>query len=223
MPADFVPRREADLVQYGLNFKTRIGATPTVFSLTALQATQFGTLYDTFVSAFNIAKSDATNSRSATITKNAAKSAMIANLRLLAAIVQKAPTTTDTMRSDLGLTVPKIPSPPAEPGTPEKFKAELTALGALNLSWKCTNPTGGTMYQIFRAIDDGAVSYIGGAGGKKFVDQTVPTGAAKVTYQIQAQRSTAAGAWATFDVKFGMSPSGSAVQSVTQSAVKLAA
>ena len=223
MPADFIPRREAQLVQYGLNFKTRIAATPLVFSLTAAQATQFGTLYDTFVSAFNISQSDATNSKSATITKNTAKTAMISYLRVLAGIVQKAPTTTDTMRSDLGLTVPKVPSHPGNPGTPFKFKASLTATGALDLAWKCTSPTGGTVYQIYRKVDAGEPTYMGGSGTKKFVDAGVPAGASKVTYQIQGVRSSGVGAWASFDVQFGVAPSGPTIASTTQSTVKLAA
>ncbi|MFT3787469.1 MAG: hypothetical protein QM770_15090 [Tepidisphaeraceae bacterium] len=108
---DFVPRREADLVPYGLNFKTRITATPTVYGLTAAQATAFGTLYDAFVTAFNVTQSDATRTPSSIITKDAAKHSMIANLRLLAGIIQKYPGTTNTMRSDLGLTVPSVRAP----------------------------------------------------------------------------------------------------------------
>ena len=223
MPTDFIPRREAQLVPYGFNFKTRITASPLVFSLSAAQATQFGTLYDTFVSAFNIAQSDATNSQSATITKNIAKTAMISYLRTLAGIVQKAPTTSDTMRSDLGLNVPKTPSHPGNPGTPFKFKASLTATGALDLTWKCTNPTGGTVYQIFRKVDAGEPTYIGGSGNKKFTDGGVPAGTSKVTYQIQGVRSSGLGAWATFDVQFGMTPTGTMIESVKQSPVKIAA
>ncbi|MFT3785029.1 MAG: hypothetical protein QM770_02535 [Tepidisphaeraceae bacterium] len=224
MGTNFIPTREAQLVPYGLNFKTRITATPTVYSLTAAQATAFGTLYDSFVTAYNISQSDATNSKSATIAKNLAKKAMIANLRMLAGIVQKAPTTTDTMRSDLGLTVRKTPSYPGNPGTAYKFKAALTAEGALDLGWKCTNPTAGTMYQLFRKIGAADPVYIGGTGEKKFTDDTLPAGTANVTYLIQAVRSSGVGAWADFNVKIGVNGAGTTVAAVPHTdPVKIAA
>jgi hypothetical protein len=113
----FLPVREAELVTWSLNWKTRITATPTTFGLTAAQATAYGTLHDEFVEAYNACNSDATNSRSATITKRACKAALIAEARRLAAIVQAFPDTTDTMRSDLGLTVRDAePSPIPAPG-----------------------------------------------------------------------------------------------------------
>jgi hypothetical protein len=112
---DFLPTREAELVTWSQNFDTRITATPVAFGLTAAQATTYGGLHDAFVTAYNAATSDATNSRSARITKNDAKRALIENARLLAGIVQKFPGTTNTMRSDLGLTVKDAGPTPIPP------------------------------------------------------------------------------------------------------------
>src|SRR5215472_13730287 len=99
---NFLPAREAELVTWSTNFNTKITATPTTYGLTAAQATAYTALHNAFVTAFNAANSDATNSRSSVVTKNSAKSALIANARQLAGIVQRYPGTTNAMRSDLG-------------------------------------------------------------------------------------------------------------------------
>ncbi|MEZ0267772.1 MAG: hypothetical protein ACAI43_23825, partial [Phycisphaerae bacterium] len=111
---------------------------------------------------------------------------------------------------------PARPAPIGPPGTPTNFKATLDAVGSLTLRWKCAHPKGaqGTMYAIARRIDDHGAG-AGGAGGqggfvplgtvgaKSFVDATLPAGAARVTYEIRAVRSTATGSAAQFPVSIG--------------------
>jgi len=124
---------------------------------------------------------------------------------------------------------PATPSARPAPGKPTDLKVELDGNGALLLSWKCPNPSGapGTIYQIYRAIGAEVenFAYLGGAGSRKFTDSTVPAGATRLTYQIQAARSTAVGPWATFVVSFGTGAGGGmTVASVTLGAApKLAA
>jgi hypothetical protein len=103
------------------------------------------------------------------------------------------------------ISAPAKGSPIAPPGRPFGFKAELDAIGGLRLTWKCRNPRGsqGTIYQLWRRIDGGKLTYIGGTGRRRYVDATVPAGSAGVMYQIQAVRSTAKGDWATFNVVLG--------------------
>ena len=72
----------------------------------------------------------------------------------------------------------------------------LDARGALTLRWKCPNPPAqrGTIYQVWRRIGaEGAFTYLGELGKRKFVDATVPAGSPCVTYQIRGVRSTIAG------------------------------
>ncbi|MGH7214903.1 MAG: hypothetical protein ACREIT_09080, partial [Tepidisphaeraceae bacterium] len=111
----------------------------------------------------------------------------------------------DGVYSLASIPVPAKASPIAPPGKPSAFEAALDVTGALTLTWKCKNPRGsqGTIYQLWRKIDGGALTYIGGAGRRRFVDATVPAGSAGVVYQIQAVRSTAKGEWATFNVNLG--------------------
>lgn len=103
MSTPFPPSREAELVTWALNFGTKITATPTAFGLTAGQATTFGTLRTAFVNAYNVAQDEATRSPMNVELKNVAKRNLVANIRLLAGIVQRFPATTNAMRIDLGL------------------------------------------------------------------------------------------------------------------------
>lgn len=106
---------------------------------------------------------------------------------------------------------PARPSPIGAPGKPSDFKIKLHQDGSLLLKWKCPNPAGavGTIYQLYRRIgnsSDEKFAYLGNSGQRKFVDTTLPAGAAQVTYQIQAVRSTRSGPFAQFNVNFGGVP-----------------
>ncbi|HSI34788.1 MAG TPA: hypothetical protein VK986_14470, partial [Tepidisphaeraceae bacterium] len=101
---------------------------------------------------------------------------------------------------------PARPSRVPPPGKPESFAVELRQDGSLRLAWTCRNPAGsqGTVYTIARQIGPADVFVtLGTVGVKSFVDDTLPAGAARVTYQVQAIRSTRAGEIARFGVKFG--------------------
>ncbi len=124
-------------------------------------------------------------------------------------------------------------SPMGPLGTPRRFQGGGSRRPERHpeLSWKCTNPVGatGTTYQVRRRVEaTGDFAYIGSVGSKKFTDDTLPAGSSQVTYQIQAVRSTAVGAWAQFNVNFGVSggagAGGAMTAFVTESApAKLAA
>jgi hypothetical protein len=125
---------------------------------------------------------------------------------------------------------PSAPTPIAPPGTPTDFTVAIRGDGALILGWKCPNPTGatGTVYQVARRLGaDAPMVVLGASGARRFVDPTLPAGAAGlsggVTYQITALRSTVAGNPAEFTVKFGCAPTGAATASVIGGAPKLAA
>lgn len=110
MPAstDFVPGREADLVDFLTNFSTRAAAEAVAIGLTSAQCTAFQTQVDAFIAAWEITRYRSTRSGSAVIVKNEAKVAVVKSLRQLAGIVQKHPGTTNEQRDLLGLTVPAV-------------------------------------------------------------------------------------------------------------------
>lgn len=117
-----------------------------------------------------------------------------------------------------GLPMPTPPAPLPAPGTPDNFRIALLATGALELRWKCANPSGsqGTIYEVQRRIGGEGEPFvvIGGSGTRKFEDGTLPAGTASATYLITAVRSTARGNPAQFTVNFGVSAGGGASISV---------
>ncbi len=132
MASKYPPAREAQLVTYSANFKTKITATPTVFGLTAAQATSYGTKHDAFVAAYTVAQDPETRSPANIATKDVAKATLIAEFRMLAGIVQRFPGTTNPMRVELGLperdTEPTpIPAPSAAPMIEVKSVSGRTA------------------------------------------------------------------------------------------------
>jgi hypothetical protein len=112
---------------------------------------------------------------------------------------------------------PSAPTPVPPPGTPTDFTVSVRADGALVLGWKCPNParSTGTVYQVARQLGATApMVVLGSSGSRRFIDATLPAGAAGATYQVTALRSTVAGDPAQFTVKFGCAPGGEAVASV---------
>jgi hypothetical protein len=100
---------------------------------------------------------------------------------------------------------PAVPGTTPPPGTPLDFTVGLLQNGALELKWKCNNPSGtqGTIYEVKRRIGAGDFGFVGATGVRVFTDDTLPSGSAPVTYQITAVRSTSRGNPAQFTVNFG--------------------
>ncbi|MBM4108026.1 MAG: hypothetical protein FJ255_04340 [Phycisphaerae bacterium] len=124
---------------------------------------------------------------------------------------------------------PATPGVTPPPGTPFAFTVGLLQNGALELKWKCANPSGtqGTIYEVKRSIGGppaGALTFVGATGVKSFTDETLPSGSAPVTYQITAVRSTSRGSPAQFTVNFGIGGPGLTIASVVEGGpVKMAA
>ncbi len=137
----------------------------------------------------------------------------------------KASTAGESVYSLAQVTPPATPTNIGPLGKPSGFTCELGTTGALNLTWKNTNPRGatGAVYQIWRRIGGvGEFTYLGGVGSKKFTDTTVPVSSTQVQYQIQAVRSTSMGEFALFIVNFG-SDTGATTTVVEGTPAKIAA
>lgn len=61
-------------------------------------------------------------------------------------------------------------------------------------------------------------TFVGAPGTRSFTDDSLPAGAAPVTYRVTAIRSTLRGDPAQFTVSFGSSDSGLSIASVVESA-----
>lgn len=103
---DFLPSREADLLDWSCNFNHRINQAPAAYGLTAAQATAYAQLHDAFAAAYALAVDPCTNSKANVVAKNNAKAALKANARMLARLINATPGVTDDQRGRVGLTIP---------------------------------------------------------------------------------------------------------------------
>ena len=106
MAHDFIPSREADLLDWSRNFRERINANPAQYGLTAAQASEYAALDDAYAEAYRLAHEPNTRTSVQITAKNEAKKAVTANARMLARIVRATPGISNTQRGELGLTVP---------------------------------------------------------------------------------------------------------------------
>jgi len=122
---------------------------------------------------------------------------------------------------------PADPSPQRPPVRPSDLSVQLNpTAGTLALRWKATNPVGtsGTSYIIRRRLPGQAeFAFIGVAGKKSFVDDTLVAGTKSAQYTVQGQRADLAGPVSPiFAVHFGKLPSGERTARVTTRTVDAA-
>jgi hypothetical protein len=113
------PTSDQDLEDWAGNWSTRIGATPTVFDLTAAQATAYAALLAAYVAARAVIVDPGTRTKAATATKNSAKKNLLVSSRQLVAQVNACPTLTEAQRALLGMNParPAHPTPIPTPAT----------------------------------------------------------------------------------------------------------
>lgn len=118
--SDFLPQSDDGFATWSANFESGIDTEFATYGLTTGQATAYTALDTAYQTALLIAQTPATRTPVTITTKDNAKAAAMANARLLAAIVNAYPNTTNTMRATLGLT-PRgsgptpIPAPTTKP------------------------------------------------------------------------------------------------------------
>ncbi|MFM9996724.1 MAG: hypothetical protein ACKVU4_13105 [Phycisphaerales bacterium] len=87
---------------------------------------------------------------------------------------------------------PAAPSPAPPPSTPTGQQALLENNGSITIKWNVTQPApgAGVYTAVLRQLNgSGAFVPLGDTGEKQFNDPTVPPGAQRVTYLLQARRS----------------------------------
>ncbi len=107
MGKDFLPRREADLVQWMRNAVSVLDAEYAAYGLTEQQTIALRDDAAAFIELHALAHNGETRSPANIIRKDEARVRAVANARQIARIAQSNPNTTDAMRSNLGITVPK--------------------------------------------------------------------------------------------------------------------
>ena len=129
MSRNFLPARDSLLLDWSNNFNTKITATPTAYGLTAAQATAYGTLHTAYSNAYTTATAPSTRTRGTIAAKNSARTALKANARLLARIVQATASVTAQQKIDLGLTPRDVVPSPINTPTEAPVLEIVTAIG----------------------------------------------------------------------------------------------
>jgi hypothetical protein len=213
----FTSQRDSVLASGSANFAARISDSPASYGLSVPQAEAYAALDAAFQASYLAATTPSTRTKGTVAAKNSARAPLRIMASELTKIIVGTPMVTDAQRINLGIAVRPTRSPVPPPGTPFKFSVALAGDGSLTLTWKCDNPKGstGTIYQVWRRIagpvSTGELTYLGVTGKKLFVDSTIPAGAAQITYEIQAVRSTSVGEFAQYTVSFGTNGSRPAV------------
>jgi hypothetical protein len=109
------PENDQALAVWTDNFSTRIGLTPTVFDLTAAQATAYAAARLAFVNALGICDDPGTRTKSAIAQRNALKAVLLTMTRQLLAQVGACPTLSAAQRVDLGMNPARNPHPARRP------------------------------------------------------------------------------------------------------------
>ena len=224
----FTAQKDSVLAAGSANFATRIATGYAALNLSQTDATHFGTLNTAFQTALAACNAPGSKSKSLVAAKNSARENMRIQAAALGRQISPMLTVSNQVKIDLGLAVGTVPAPRPAPGTAEGFTSSVSINGVVTTKWKSRNyGIGGTMYQVYRSINDSQdFVFLGGVGEKKFVDATIPAAATSVTYQVQAVRSTVAGEFAEFRIQLGGAVTGATqakARDASAAAVKLAA
>ena len=115
-----IPTKDSSLVDWSTNANTRLTASPTTYGTTAAVATQYDTLHDAFILAYNdvvAARAAGTRSSSLAATKDSQKLALLNFARPLYKQIQANTAVTDAAKIELGVVVPNVePTPQPVPG-----------------------------------------------------------------------------------------------------------
>jgi hypothetical protein len=118
MPGDYIPSTDSGLLAWSANFNAKLTAAPTTVGLTAGDATAYATLHSNYNTALTNATNPSTRTSSTITTKDTARVALVTKARDLVAIAQAYPGTTNTLRSDFGMTISDaVPSPIGAPSS----------------------------------------------------------------------------------------------------------
>ena len=103
---DFLPRREAGLLDWSANFSAKVNATPEAYGLMAEEAGGFAAVQQAYAHWYTLANQPSTRTVRSVLIKNAARKAMVAKARALARRVRADAGVSPERLSALGLRVP---------------------------------------------------------------------------------------------------------------------
>lgn len=115
--ATFPPRGDLALKNWATPFSALITLQPTVYSLTASDATALANLLTDYSAKLTIATTPATRTKSSIAAKDQAKKSLAAKCASFSRIITSLPNLSDAQRIDLGLNPRDLPSPVPVPAS----------------------------------------------------------------------------------------------------------
>lgn len=190
---DFLPSTESGLIAWSDNFNTKINADPVPLGLTILQSAAYTVLHDAFVAAWNALQDPNTKTQPNTVTKDDAKSALIANARELVGIIQQNPGTTDFQRAELLITI-RDTEPTPVPVPANAPTVHIVSRFGKTVQIRLEDPLNPTR----RGKPDGVsgatvMSFIGASPPAELSDWTFQASITRTTHDVVFPAATAAG------------------------------
>jgi hypothetical protein len=138
-----IPTKDVSLVDWSSNASARLTAAPATYGTTAAVATQYDTLHQAFVDAYNnlvAARAAGTRSESQTAIKDGAKSALLSFARPLYKQIQANVAVSAAAKIELGVVVPNPePAPNPVPGTAPVLRVESVNGRVVRISLRDAN------------------------------------------------------------------------------------
>ena len=179
-----IPTKDSSLVEWSTNANTRLTAAPATYGTTAAIATQYDTLHDAFVLAYDnliAARAAGTRSESLTALKDGAKVNLLAFARPLYRQIQANTGVTDAAKIELGVHVIDFqPTPQPVPG----FAPGLTVVSVDGrmVRIRLSDPANPTR----KRMPDG----VNGATVMSFVGASAPSNPTAYKYEGSTSKTT---------------------------------
>jgi hypothetical protein len=192
---DFLPTRNADLLEWSAGFIANLTVAPTTVGCTAPQCVAYQALHDSFAADLAVSTNALTRTRTTIEATNTSRDLLKANARELARIINAFPGTTNEERLSLGLNPRAGEISPINPPTEPPILEVISAIGrTLKVRLHAQDSSG-------RAKPEG----VDGASIFSFVGNSPPADISEWTFEASTSRTS-------FDVEFPPTvPAGSQV------------
>lgn len=224
MPNEPVNNKIITEINYYADLLPYWEASPTTFGLNAARITQFKsaitTAQDNYTAAQTARKQAAAATTAQTQALRELRTIGRGDINTIKAFIENSGN--ESLWAQAGLQPPAPRGSVANPNPPFDITGTLDNQGNLTLKWKSSQPAGaqGTVYSIYRGLNNDAPTLLDTVGPRTFVDENVPAGTTQVTYYIKAKRSGKVSVpSANLQIRFGRANNGQ----LTISSVKMAA
>ena len=126
MPSTFPPHKDGELLTMATQASTAITLSPPTYGLTTGQASALATLVTAYTTAYDAATNPATRTKPTLLDKDAAKAALVQNLRDLNRFVQATKTVTDGQKAAIGFPVYATRAPIPKPTNAPVLEVQST-------------------------------------------------------------------------------------------------